>query len=124
MSDNATPSRKEAAVQFLKLVVSGRTNEAYERYVDVGGRHHNPYFPAGFPALRQAMAENPAWRLEVKHVLADGDLVAVHSHVLMSPDEPGTAVVHLFRFGKDRIVEMWDVGAALPADSPNADGAF
>ncbi|MDH4270820.1 MAG: nuclear transport factor 2 family protein [Candidatus Aminicenantes bacterium] len=124
MSDGATSSRKDVAVQFLQLVVSGRINEAYERYVDLGGRHHNPYFPAGFPALLQAMADHPAWRLEVKHVLADGDLVAVHSHVLMSPEEPGTAVVHLFRFGKDRIIEMWDVGAALPADSPNADGAF
>ena len=50
--------RKQAAVRFLELVVAGQIETAYQKYVDSGGRHHNPFFPAGFPALQKAMIEN------------------------------------------------------------------
>ncbi len=117
---------KQAAVAFLELVVANRVEEAYERYVDMGGKHHNPYFPAGFPALYQAMKadsiQNPDKRLVVKNVLAEGDQVAVHSGLILGDSE--RALVHIFRFQEHRIVEMWDIGMTIPASSPNQDGAF
>jgi predicted SnoaL-like aldol condensation-catalyzing enzyme len=127
MTDKAQ-AYKQAAVQFLKLVVAGRIDEAYDKHADPGGRHHNAYFPAGFPALKKGMLENhdqfPGKKFTIINVLGDGDLVAVHSHVALRPGEPGIAVVHLFRFQDDKIVEMWDVGQAVPPDSPNKDGMF
>jgi len=36
----------------------------------------------------------------------------------------GAAVVHIFRFEDDRIVELWDLGQAIPQDSPNRHGMF
>jgi predicted SnoaL-like aldol condensation-catalyzing enzyme len=126
MIDNNT--RKQAAVEFLQLIVAGRIDEAYQKHVDLQGKHHNPFYPAGFPALKQAMLENhvqfPSKQLTVMSVLGDGDLVAVHSHIVLHPGEPGVAAVHLFRFHSDRIVEMWDCGQPVPTDSPNKDGAF
>ncbi len=128
MADNGTRARKQAAVQFLQLVVAGSIDEAYQKHVDLRGKHHNPFFPAGFPALRKAMNENhvqfPNKQLTVKNVLGDGDLVAVHSHIVLRPGETGISAVHLFRFRGDKIVEMWDCGQPVPADSPNKDGAF
>jgi predicted SnoaL-like aldol condensation-catalyzing enzyme len=128
MPDSSSTTHKEAAVQFLQLVVAGSIDEAYEAHVDLAGQHHNPFFPAGFPALKQAMKENqvrfPDSQITVKHALGDGDLVAVHSHVVLSLGTKGVAVVHLFRFQDDKIVELWDVGQAPPEDSPNADGMF
>ena len=125
---NNAQARKQAAVQFLELVVAGRIDEAYQKYVDMRGKHHNPFFPAGFPALKKAMIENhvqlPSKQFTVKNVLGDGDLVAVHSHVVLRPGETGIAAVHLFRFHGDKIVEMWDCGQPVPADSPNKDGVF
>jgi predicted SnoaL-like aldol condensation-catalyzing enzyme len=120
-------TQKRAAVEFLQFVVAGRIEEAYERHVDMGGMHHNPYFAAGFPALKQGIENHekfPNKQLGVKQVLADGDLVAVHSHVLLREGESGIAVVHLFRFDGDRIVELWDIGQPMPADTLNSDGAF
>ncbi len=120
--------RKQTAVQFLKLVVGGRIEEAYRTHVDENGKHHNPYFSAGFAALKQAMLEdharNPNKEISIKNVLGDGDLVAVHSHLRREQEGGDMIVVHLFRFRQDKIVEMWDCGQPLPADSPNADGAF
>jgi predicted SnoaL-like aldol condensation-catalyzing enzyme len=129
MSDvNNTHARKQAAVQFLQLVVIGRTDEAYEKYVDMQGKHHNLFFPPGFLELRKAMIENhvqfPNKQLTIKNVLGDGDLVAVHSHILLRPGETGISAVHLFRFLEYRIVEMWDCNQPIPANSPNKDGAF
>lgn len=119
---------KQAAVDFLQLVVAGQINQAYDRHVDMTGKHHNPFFAAGFSALKQAMADiqvqAPTKQLTVKHVLGDGDLVAVHSHLNVQPGEPGMSVLHLFRFRAGKIVELWDVGQAIPEQSPNQDGAF
>ncbi len=128
MAEDDTRARKQAAVQFLQLVVAGHIDEAYQKHVDLQGKHHNPFFPAGFPGLRKAMNENhiqfPDKQLMVKNVLGDGDLVAVHSHIVLQPGETGMASVHLFRFRGDKIVEMWDCGQPVPADSPNKDGVF
>ena len=127
MADDAR-SHKEIAVQFLELAVAGRIDEAYERFVDMTGKHHNPYFPAGFPALKQAMIENhaqfPDKRIAVKHIIAEGDMVATHSRVTLNPGDKNIAVVHLFRFQGGRIVEFWDIGQPIEPDSPNRDGLF
>jgi predicted SnoaL-like aldol condensation-catalyzing enzyme len=120
--------RKRTAVEFLQLAVSGKIEAAYEKHVDMQGKHHNVYFGAGFPVLKKAMIENhaqfPAKRLTVRNVLGDGDLVAVHSHLVFGEGEKEMVVVHLFRFSGDRIVEMWDCGQFMPEDFPNKDGAF
>jgi len=128
MLDSQAEARRQAAKQFLQLVVAGQIDEAYQRHVDLNGKHHNSLFAEGFPALKKAMIENhvqfPNKQLLVKNVLSDGELVAVHSQIVLRPGEPSIATVHLFRFGGDKIVEMWDVGQAVPGDSPNRDGAF
>lgn len=128
MTDHHIQAHKLSAVEFLQLVVQGRIDEAYRQHVDLSGKHHNPLFPAGFPALQKAMTENhaqfPNKQLMVKNVLGDGDLVAVHSHIVLSLGGTGVAAVHLFRFRGDKIVEMWDCGQPVPADSPNRDNAF
>ncbi len=128
MPDRTSQCRRDAAVDFLQLVVAGRIDEAYQKHVDMLGTHHNPFFPAGFPALQRAMADNhtqfPDKKLMVRHALCDDDLVAVHSHLVPKPGDAGMVVVHLFRFNGDRIVEFWDCGQPIPSDSPNRAGAF
>src|SRR5581483_5177919 len=107
MSDSSGPDRKNtyhklSVINFLELVVAGRIEEAYQKHVDMGGKHHNAYYPAGFPALQKGMIENhakfPNKQFHIEHVLADGDLVATHSRVALAPDQPVIAVLHLFRF--------------------------
>ncbi len=119
---------KEAAASFLRLASSGKVEEAYLRYVGASFRHHNPYFPGDAEALKAAMQENvtqfPQKAIDIKHVLVDGDLVAVHARVRLQPDDLGVATIHLFRFEGDRIVELWDVGQAVPESSPNRNGMF
>jgi predicted SnoaL-like aldol condensation-catalyzing enzyme len=124
----ATQSHKDAAVGFLALIVAGDVRGAYERHVGSGFRHHNPYFPGDAGSLREGMEEdesrNPGKRLDVRTVLEDGEYVAVHSRLSRAAGNPDMAVVHLFRFEDDRIVELWDIGQAVPGNIVNENGMF
>jgi predicted SnoaL-like aldol condensation-catalyzing enzyme len=115
-SEKSTGSIKEMAVNFLQLVIAGNIDDAYEKYVDMQGEHHNPYFPADFPALKEAMKENhqqfPNKLFDIQHVIAEGNMAASHSILRMG--EKQLAVVHLFRFENGKIVEMWDVAQEIP----------
>ena len=128
MTKTSSETHSQAAVRFLQLVTGGRIDEAYQTYVDMNGKHHNCYFPAGFPALKKAMIDNhkqfPVKKYTVKNVVSDGTMVAVHAHLAMKQNDSGMVVVHICRFEGDKIVEFWDCGQAIPADMPNKDGAF
>jgi predicted SnoaL-like aldol condensation-catalyzing enzyme len=121
-------SRKEAALSFLRLTASDKVREAYQKHVAPGFRHHNPYFRGDAESLMVGMEENasknPDKMLEVQRALEEGDLVAVHSRVRIKPGDPELALVHIFRFQGDRIIELWDLGQAVPATSPNENGMF
>jgi predicted SnoaL-like aldol condensation-catalyzing enzyme len=119
---------KYAALDFLKLAAAGDVDEAFERHVAANFRHHNPYFRGDAASLKEAMQanarQNPGKRLEVQRALQDGNEVAVYSRVRQDPDDRGAAVVHLFRFKDGMIVELWDVGQAIPEESVNEHGMF
>src|SRR5204862_7832077 len=120
-------ARTETATSFLKLASSGKLDEAYAK-VSPDFRHHNPYFKGDAASLKAGMAEAhekfPATILEVQHLLEDGEFVAVHSRVQHGPETSAIAVVHIFRFAGEQIVELWDVGMEVPVDSPNEYGMF
>ena len=118
---------KDLAIAFLKKASSGKLDEAYS-LVRNDFRHHNAYFPGDAESLKAGMADAhkqfPNTQLEVQRVIAEDDLVAVHSRVQHAPERPAIAVVHIFRFEEGQIAELWDVGMEVPKDSPNQNGAF
>ena len=120
-------SNKDIAISFLQDAATGKVDEAYSK-VTSNFRHHNPYFPGDTESLKAGMAEAhkrfPNTTLDVKHVLEDGELVAVHSHVQHASDTLPIAAVHMFRFEGEKIAELWDVAMEAPQDSPNENGMF
>lgn len=123
-----TDRNKAAAIAFLKLASSGKVRDAYLKFVGAAFKHHNPFFEGSAKSLMAGMEENarqnPDKVLEVKRAIAEEDFVAVHSHVKQKPDELGAAVVHIFRFENGRIVELWDLGEPVQANSQNQYGMF
>ena len=119
---------KESAIAFLRMVAAGEVRAAYAQFVGADFRHHNPWFRGDAGSLMAGMeanaAANPDKLLEVKMAIAEGDRVAVLSHVRQQPAQRGAAVVHVFRFEAGRIVELWDVGQAIPEDAINELGMF
>ncbi len=119
---------KESAVHFLNLTASGQSREAFRLYASENFKHHNAYFKGDGETLMLAMEENakqhPNKVFEVQRALEDGDMVAVHSKVVMDMFPLGLAVMHIFRFHNGRIEELWDFGQAVPENMVNENGMF
>lgn len=119
---------KDAAVDFLNMVIAGQIEQAYAKHVDMKGKHHNAYTPASMEALKKGMIENdgmfPNKKFEVKKALEEGNQVVTHSLVVLKPGELELAVVHWFRFEGGKIIELWDLGQQVPKDVINQDGMF
>ena len=125
---------KDIAMEYFKLISSGKYKEGL-RFFAPDCITHNPFISGSIEGLVDAMiaasedigVQNMEPGFAVKHVLADGDFVAVHTELLNSkskPGEGGLRQVHLFRFKGDKIVEYWDITQQVSPDMPNAAGAF
>jgi predicted SnoaL-like aldol condensation-catalyzing enzyme len=122
-------ARKDAAKSFLQTAGLGNARAAYDKFVAPNFIHHNQYFKGDRQSLLTAMEEahktHPNKSIEVKHIYEDGDIVITHSLVKREKsNQPDVAVVHIFRFEGDRVVELWDLGQEMIKDSPNENGMF
>ncbi|NND87794.1 MAG: SnoaL-like domain-containing protein [Flavobacteriaceae bacterium] len=117
---------QEQAKTFLQLAGSGQAEKAFQRFVSSNFIHHNQYFKGDRQSLLDAMNEAhekaPNKKLEVQHSYIDGSVVITHSWVVK--DDMEIAVVHIFRFENDQIVELWDLGQIIDTESPNENGLF
>jgi predicted SnoaL-like aldol condensation-catalyzing enzyme len=102
--------------------------EAVAKYIGPNYRQHNPGSADGPESLIQTMkwfTQNfPELRMEVKRIIAEGDLVVLHSHLIMKPGDRGSAVVEMFRLENGRIVEHWDVAQEIPETPANDNTMF
>lgn len=79
---------------------------------------HNPEVadgPEGLLRFVRFRRENfPDAHNEVKRVITEGDLVALHVHSVLVPGTPGRMIVDIFRVDGGKVVEHWDVIQAIP----------
>lgn len=101
---------------------------AFETWVDPGYIQHNPMAATGRDAaigfLEPFFAANPGVRYEIKRVIADGNLVAVHSWGRFAENDRGVAVVDILRIDGCKVMEHWDVVQPVPEKAANTNGMF
>jgi predicted SnoaL-like aldol condensation-catalyzing enzyme len=121
-------NNKDRAVAFLRLGSSGDVGEAYRRYVHPHFCHHNPYFKGDRKSLLSGMQESaleyPNKVFEAIRAIEDGEFVVVHGKVRLDPGMPEIALIHIFRFADDLIIEEWEAAQEVPMDPPNENGMF
>jgi len=126
--------RKSIATEYFELIKAGKFKEGL-RFFAPDCVTHNPYFSGDMSTLTDAMIDAnkemsgqfPNAEFIVRHVLADGDMVAVHTDLLGDRSDPGQGglrQMHLFRFDGEKIIEYWDITQQVTPDQPNAAGAF
>jgi predicted SnoaL-like aldol condensation-catalyzing enzyme len=102
--------------------------EAVAKYIGPNYRQHNPGSADGSESLITTMkwfTQNfPELRMETKRIIAEGDLVVIHSHLILKPGDRGSAVVEIFRLENGKIVEHWDVAQEIPEKSANDNTMF
>lgn len=130
MTDSTAPEppaydaadRRAWVDRFVHLMyVEHDIDTAFSQFVAEDYIQHNPGLPDGREAamkMLRPMFADPDFTTDVKRVLVDGDLVAIHLHGRRSPD-PGGAVVDLYRIEGDRLVEHWDVIQPIPQTAAN-----
>lgn len=111
---------KKLVTAYMDEVWVNRNAEAVSKYVSADTFiQHNPHLDnglealAGFlPHLFNNMMPEGTW--EVKRVIAEGNMVVVHSFAKPAPAALGMAVVDIFRVEGDKIVEHWDLTTDVP----------
>jgi predicted SnoaL-like aldol condensation-catalyzing enzyme len=129
MAQSASP--KELVTAFYdQAFVKGHAREAILKYISPTTYiQHNPGLPDGRDAVLTGL---PAWlsgsgmRAEIKRVIAEGDLVVVHSRFAVpgKVDAPAMAVMDIFRVQDGLIVEHWDVLQEVPKTAANNNTMF
>ena len=120
---------KQVVTRFMtQFYVDKKVREAFETWVDPGYIQHNPMAQTGREAaigfLEPFFTQHPAIHYSILRVIADGNLVAVHSHGTFSPDDRGIAVVDILRVEGCKVMEHWDVVQPVPEKSANSNGMF
>jgi predicted SnoaL-like aldol condensation-catalyzing enzyme len=120
---------KKIAVAFLTMIFNEhKVAEAFDLYSVPTYKQHNPLAKSGAKAaidfLGPYLKGCAQCKTEIKRVIADGDLVAIHNNPTSGPNDRGRAVVDIFRIENGKVVEHWDVVQDVPAQSANENTMF
>ena len=127
--------RKQAVRALLEIafdcaVPLARKRVEMARYINPAKYiQHSPGIANGLESLllliEEFDRESPGYAVQVKRVIAEGDLCFAHCHYTFGArDAHGKAIAELFRFEGELIVEHWDVIQDIPAHSRNGNGMF
>ncbi len=123
-----TTYNKTLVTAFVEQLLVRKDLAAIDTYVGPEYHQHSPAFPDGVAGVKAGAGayfeQFPQLSVMPKRIIAEGDLVAVHSHYVENPGERGRAVLDLFRVRNGKIVEHWDAVQDVPETSANDNTMF
>jgi predicted SnoaL-like aldol condensation-catalyzing enzyme len=122
-------ANKRIVREFHDLAFNQRQPEAaVAKYMGPYYRQHNPGAGDGresFIGFVKGFAQTyPALRVDSKRMIAEGDYVVTHSHLIREPGDRGMALMDIHRLEGGKIVEHWDVVQEIPETSANNNTMF
>ncbi|SHG35229.1 nuclear transport factor 2 family protein [Flagellimonas flava] len=111
------------AIAFYKMAYLGHPAEAIEKYVGEEYIQHNPDVADGTQGFisyfEQMQDEYPDKSIEFVRCIAEGNLVALHTHQTW-PGNDQYVTMDFFRFDENgKICEHWDAIQQIPEKSAN-----
>lgn len=121
--NNSIEQNKQNAVAFYKMAYEGNPRKATDMYVGSEYIQHNPDVKDGIDGFieyfEQMQQEYPDKSIEFVRSVAEGDMVALHTHQVW-PGNDEYVTMDFFRFDENgKIVEHWDAIQQVPEDSAN-----
>ncbi|WP_179214065.1 nuclear transport factor 2 family protein [Paraburkholderia caledonica] len=128
-SANVQEKNKEIVLAFYKEAhFDGDVDGAIARYVGDTYIQHTAAAEDGVEGLRNYinffLKTFPNAKGDIRRVIADGDIVAVHAHWTNLVSKNGDVGVDFFRVQDGRLVEHWDVMQAIPDASKNENTVY
>lgn len=126
--DSDQERNRRNAIAFYEMAYLGQPRRAVAAYVGDEYIQHNPAVGDGKLAFieyfERMASEYPGKRIEFVRSIAQGDLVALHTHQTW-PDGDEYVTMDFFRFDTDgKIVEHWDAIQEIPLESANTNGMY
>lgn len=114
---------KDNAVSFYKMAYEGNPRKATKLYLGSEYIQHNPHVENGIDGFieyfERMQIEYPNKSIEFVRVIAENDLVALHTHQIW-PDNDEYVTMDFFRFDEnEKIIEHWDSIQQIPKKSAN-----
>ena len=109
---------RDIVLKFYETALNEKNPDKVRSFLGDNYIQHNPHVPDGIEGFLKFVKfrrdKFPTARNEVKRVIADGDLVALHVHSVVIPGSPGRQIVDIFRVENGKVVEHWDVIQEIP----------
>ena len=127
--DNQLENNKRIVREYYELAFNEhKPEEAVAKYMGSYYRQHNPQAADGaepFINFVKYFAQTyPDLHVDIKRMIAEGDLVVVHCHITRQADDRGLAVMDMFRLEDGKVVEHWDVIQEIPESAANNNTMF
>ena len=127
MQDNLE-ANKQNAIAFYRTAYLGDPAKAVEMYVGAEYIQHNPLVGDGKQAFidyfTEMAVQYPSKEIEFVRAVAEGDLVALHTHQTW-PDNEEYVTMDFFRFDADgKIIEHWDAIQEVPNETKNGNPMY
>ena len=119
---------KNNAIDFYRLAYLGQPEKAVELYVGDEYIQHNPLMGDGIKAFihyfKTMHRRHPNKRVEFVRTIAQGDLVALHTHQTWPKDQQYITMDFLRFNDKGKIVEHWDSIQSVPKSAKNGNTMY
>ena len=121
-------ANKKNAIAFYRTAYLRNPSEAVEDYVGAEYIQHNPLVADGKQAFidyfSEMASDYPGKSIEFVRLVAEGDLVALHTHQTW-PGNEQYVTMDFFRFDDNgKIVEHWDSMQEVPGESKNGNTMY
>ena len=126
--ENDLEVNKRNAIAFYRMAYLGEPAKAVELFVGDKYIQHNPLVGDGKQAFidyfDEMAKDYPEKSIEFVRAIAEGDLVALHTHQTW-PGNEEYVTMDFFRLdGNGKIVEHWDSIQEIPTESKNGNPMY
>jgi predicted SnoaL-like aldol condensation-catalyzing enzyme len=119
---------KQNAIEFYRMAYDGNPQQAIELFVGDEYIQHNPLVGDGKEAFityfEKMGSEYTDKSIEFVRTIAEGDLVALHTHQTW-PGNEEYVTMDFFRFDENgKIIEHWDAMQEIPEHTANGNTMY
>lgn len=122
-------TNKSVVKEFYDLAFNKKKpKEAADKFFGASYTQHYPLAADGPQAFVEFATwftqTNPELKVDIKKVVAEGNLVTLFSHFNMKPGDRGLAAFDMFRLEKGKLVEHWGFDIPVPEKTTSGNPLF
>jgi predicted SnoaL-like aldol condensation-catalyzing enzyme len=119
---------RRVVLRFMNEFLGEHKFEVLDELLGPSYTQHNPAIDDSKEGLigffREFWKKHPTTTYDIKRIIAEGNLVAVHYCWIVDPGVFERAIVDIFRLESGKLVEHWDVVQPMPGQSVNKHPMF